>query len=216
MGLSRKNKRELKKLRSHAAGLWHEQREVLDRANSVLQEAADQARKLSDQHVVPKVRDAVDSHVRPGFDRGFVAAKSASSTAKDKIVTDLLPVAASAVGSAMAVFDLAKDSHVRHTVEKAKKAGKVASKAGHKLAARYIPHVEEPKRGIGAGGIVAIAAGVVVAAGVGYAFWQTFRADDDLWIADDEVDGPSTSTYTSTDATPSAPTVPPLPGTVVS
>jgi hypothetical protein len=26
----------------------------------------------------------------------------------------------------------------------------------------------------------------VAAAGVGYALWQTLRADDELWIADDE------------------------------
>ncbi|OUE07306.1 hypothetical protein CMsap09_00055 [Clavibacter michiganensis] len=27
---------------------------------------------------------------------------------------------------------------------------------------------------------------MVVVGGVGYALYQTFRADDDLWIADDE------------------------------
>jgi hypothetical protein len=36
------------------------------------------------------------------------------------------------------------------------------------------------------GGIVAIVFGVVAAVGVGYALWQTLRADDELWIADDE------------------------------
>ena len=35
-----------------------------------------------------------------------------------------------------------------------------------------------------------IAFGVAAVAAVGYALWQTFRADDDLWIADEELDAP--------------------------
>ena len=31
---------------------------------------------------------------------------------------------------------------------------------------------------------------LVAAAGVGYAAWQTFRADDELWVSDDEADDP--------------------------
>lgn len=203
MGLSRKNKRELKKLRSHAADLWQEQRDVLDRANSVAHEAAHQARKLSNQHVTPKVRGAVDEHVRPGFDRGFGAAKNISNTARDRFIGSVLPVAAGAVGSALAVLDFGDNVRIAHALERAKKAGKEAGKTGRKLAGRYIPAVAPKKRGIGAGGVIAIVAGVVVAAGVGYAFWQTFRADDDLWIADDEVDAVSP---TSTVTPPSDPT----------
>jgi hypothetical protein len=42
---------------------------------------------------------------------------------------------------------------------------------------------------------LAIGAGVIAVAGIGYAVWQTFRADDELWVADDEavppVDSPT-------------------------
>ena len=31
------------------------------------------------------------------------------------------------------------------------------------------------------------------AAGVAYAVWQTFRADDELWVADDEPGGPAST-----------------------
>jgi hypothetical protein len=197
MGLSRKNKRELKKLRAHATDVWQEQRDVLERANAVLLEATHQAKKLSNEHVTPRVRDAVDAHVRPNYDKGLLAARAVSAAAKGKIVADVLPVASTAVGSAVAALDLLKDPRVQETVSRAKKAGAAATVTGRKLAEKYVPGIEvKPapapvKSGIGAGGIVAITAGVVIAAGVGYAFWQTFRADDDLWIADDAVPSPA-------------------------
>ncbi len=197
MGLSRKNKRELKKLRSHATEVWQEQRDVLERASAVLHEATHQARKLSDEHVTPRVLGAVDTHVRPSYDKSMLAARAVSAAAKGKLVADVLPVASTAVGSAVAALDLLKDPRVQDTLARAKKASAAAGAAGIKLAEKYVPGVEAKpapvpvKSGIGAGGIVAITAGVVIAAGVGYAFWQTFRADDDLWIADEAVPSPA-------------------------
>ena len=61
----------------------------------------------------------------------------------------------------------------------AAKAGKAASKAGKAAAA-------SKSGGPGVGGVIGIALGVLVAGGVAYAVWQTLRADDDLWVADDE------------------------------
>lgn len=197
MGLSRKNKRELKKLRAHATDVWQEQRDVLERANAVLLEATHQAKKLSNQHVTPRVRGAVDEHVRPTYDKGVLAARAVSAAAKGKLVADIVPVASTAIGSAVAALDLLKDPRVQDTVSRAKKAGVAATETGRKLAEKYVPGIEAKpaplpvKSGMGAGGIVAITAGVVIAAGVGYAFWQTFRADDDLWIADEAVPSPA-------------------------
>jgi hypothetical protein len=48
--------------------------------------------------------------------------------------------------------------------------------------------------GLGAGGVVGLAVGAVAVAGIGYAVWQTLRADDDLWVADDEPDLPAPGT----------------------
>jgi hypothetical protein len=197
MGLSRKNKRELKKLRAHAIDVWQEQREVLERANSLLLEATTEAKKLTNQHVTPRVRDAVDVHVRPSYDKGLLTARAVSAAAKGKLVADIMPVASTAIGSAVAAIDLLKDPRVQDTVARAKKASIAATEAGRKIAEKYVPGVEAKpvpvpvKTGIGAGGIVAITAGAVLAAGVGYAFWQTFRADDDLWIADEAVPSPA-------------------------
>ena len=57
------------------------------------------------------------------------------------------------------------------------------------------PNVQEiptapAKSGIGAGGVIAIILGVAAAAGVLYAAWQTLRADDELWVADDPLRAP--------------------------
>jgi hypothetical protein len=197
MGLSRKNKRELKKLRAHATDVWQEQRDVLERANAVLLEATLEAKKLTNQHVTPRVRDVVDVHVRPSYDKGLLAARAVSAAAKGKLVADVVPVASTAIGSAVAAIDLLQDPRVKDTVARAKKASLAATEAGRKIAEKYVPGIEPKpapvpvKSGIGAGGIIAITAGVVIAAGVSYAFWQTFRADDDLWIADEAVPSPA-------------------------
>jgi hypothetical protein len=37
----------------------------------------------------------------------------------------------------------------------------------------------------GAGKYIAIGLGVAVALGVGYVIYQTFRADDELWVEED-------------------------------
>ena len=47
-----------------------------------------------------------------------------------------------------------------------------------------------PKKGVSAGGVIAILLGVAAAAGVIYAAWQTLRADDELWVADDPLRAP--------------------------
>jgi hypothetical protein len=39
----------------------------------------------------------------------------------------------------------------------------------------------------GPGRYILIGVGVVAAAGIAYAAWQTLRADDDLWIDDEEL-----------------------------
>ena len=70
-----------------------------------------------------------------------------------------------------------------------KKADKYGAQATKKLASKLVI-LEPPKRGIGAGGVVAIILGVAAAAGVLYAAWQTLRADDELWVADDPLRAP--------------------------
>ena len=64
--------------------------------------------------------------------------------------------------------------------------------AAVKLAQKALP---KKKSGPGIGSIVGLTLGVLAVVGIGYAVWQTLRADDDLWVADDEPEiGPGTDT----------------------
>ena len=76
-----------------------------------------------------------------------------------------------ALGSILAIGDIANDARVRRAVER------VSPRAAA---------VVKQKQGAGIGTYLAIGAGIIAAAGVAYAVWQTFRADDELWVADDE------------------------------
>ena len=59
-----------------------------------------------------------------------------------------------------------------------------------KKLAKKLAALEPKRKGIGAGGVIAILLGVAAAAGVLYAAWQTLRADDELWVADDPLRAP--------------------------
>ena len=169
MKLSRKRKRELKQLRSFAESVLDEQRVVLGRAGDVLQLAGSQAKHLSDEHVAPRVNEAVDQ-VRPVVDRSVNAARNAADTVK-RVAT---PVVASALVKTARALDSIDDPRARQ-----------ASQNITKLSERSGLVPQKKKRNVG--GIIAIGLGVAAAVGVGYALWQAFRADDELWVASDEV-----------------------------
>ena len=113
----------------------------------------------------------------------------------DKVV----PTAGAVVGSALSVWDAANDTRARLASGKgfalpdaatyAKKADKYGAQASKRLAQK-LSVLDPPKQGIGAGGVIAIILGVAAAAGVLYAAWQTLRADDELWVADDPLRAP--------------------------
>lgn len=175
MGLSRKRKKELRKLKGHAEELWQEQQEVLDRATAVIREASRQAGHLTREQVVPRVQTTYEDKLRPGVEKGRAFGGAVIGSAKDTLVDDVFPAIATVAGSALSVLDMGSDikKRLEHT----------ASEVSKRVSKTVVP---AKKKGPGAGTYVAIAVGVVALAGVAYAAWQTFRADDDLWIADDE------------------------------
>jgi hypothetical protein len=190
MSLSRKRKKELRKLRGSAEELWQEQQHVLDRATSVVREASRQAGHLTREEVVPRVQTTYDERLRPGVERGRAVTHSVVSNAKDVVVDDVFPAVAGVVGSALSVIDALRGK-TEATAEVVSKKAKKASKGVKK-------NVLHQKTGPGAGTYVLIGVGVVALAGLAYAAWQTFRADDDLWIADDEPEsGPDDITPSS-------------------
>jgi len=173
MKLSRKRTKELRKLKSNAEELWQQQQDVLDHASTVLRQASHQATLLTNEHVVPRVKTTYESHVRPTVDKSVLVSKAVASTAKKKVLGDVFPAVAGVAGSALGVLEVTKDFR--------DKLDELSRNAKKSVAA-----VPAKKSGLGVGTIVLIVLGIVALAGVAYAAWQTFRADDDLWIADDE------------------------------
>jgi hypothetical protein len=169
MSLSRKRRKELKRLRASAEELWGNQQIVLEHANAVAREASKQLGNVTREELVPRVRDGYNTYVRPGVDQARVAARAAGQGAERTL--------GSLFGSVLSIGDIANDTRVRRALERVNPRAVVV----------------EEKKGPGVGTILAIGAGVAVAAGIAYAVWQTFRADDELWVADDEPSEPTAS-----------------------
>lgn len=195
MELSRKRRRELKKLRGAAENVWNEQREVLDHASKVLRDAGRQASVVARKDVAPRVRDSYERRVQPGIDASVGAVRHATHATKSTVTDDILPAISGALGSAAAAIEVARDKHLREAIRTASRtSNEIATKAGQRLG------LIEVKRSPGPGTFVLIGLGVVAAAAIAYAAWQTFRPDDDLWVEDDLDDdlAPATPEETST------------------
>ncbi len=183
MGLSRKRERELKRLKKSASELWEDQREVLEHASSVVREAGKQVGYLGREQVAPAVRGTIDHRIKPTVASGVAATKHVAGSARDKVAHDVFPSVASAIASALAVIEVAKDARVKEVNRQLAKAGDKASKVGKKVGKKVGMVKPEPKRGPGR--YILMGLGVVAAASVAYAAWQTLREDDDLWISDE-------------------------------
>jgi len=176
MGLSRKRQRELNRLKRHAEDLLTDQREVLEHASRVVREASHQASSFASEEIKPRIKDAYEDRVRPVVRSGVSAAKHG----RERFVDDVLPAVTSALGSAIAVIEAAKNPELRETIVKVGRSAKEASvKAGVRAGV-----IEAPKSS-GPGKYILIGLAVVAVAGVAYAAWQTLRADDSLWIEDE-------------------------------
>ena len=179
MGLSRKRQRELKKLRSAADDLWDEQLAALQHANSVLRQAGRAASGYAREDVAPFVRKTYNKRVVPAVRSGLESGRDFADSARSRLSSDVIPAVSGAIGSVLASMESARDQRVREFAKNAAKANKSYGKKASKW-------VKPPKRSSmpGPGAFILIGLGVVAAAGVAYAAWQTFRADDDLWIED--------------------------------
>ena len=171
MGLSRKRKREIKKLKRGASDLWDDQKDVLDHATKVVKEARKQLASVGREEVAPRMRDVYESRVRPGVESGLDAGRNFADAARTKVSRDVIPAVSSALGTALAALDVARSKEIRQAISRVSRS---ASKA-----------VEPPKRSSGIGRYILIGVGIVAAAGIAYAAWQTLCADDELWVTDD-------------------------------
>jgi hypothetical protein len=188
LALSRKRAKELKRLRSAASDLWDDQKDVLEHASHVVREASRQAAHVGREEVAPRVREAYDQNLRPVVATGVAAGRTITETARDKVQRDVLPAVSSALASALAVLEVSKDPRVREALHGVRKASeRFGSQVG----------VAPQKSNSGVGRYILIGLAVVAAAGVAYAAWQTLRADDELWVSDDDDAGPVPSPSTA-------------------
>lgn len=157
MSLSRKRKKELRKLQREASSIWVAQQELLGEAGGLARQAGRQLGNYSREQIAPAINANYQRYGAPALERSRRALNNA---------------AAAVVGSALSVMDAAEITRA-----------KIGAKTGNP---KYVVPVK--KRGIGAGGVVAIIAGAAVTAAVAYAAWQTLRTDDELWVADDPSD----------------------------
>ena len=155
-------------------------------------EASRQLGNYNREQIVPQVQQAYGKYAAPYVDKSLTYSKNVLS---DKVV----PATGALVGSALSVWDAANDTRGRLKAGKgfgeidSKKYAKKADKYGkdvQKKLAKKLAALEPQRTGIGAGGVIAIILGVAAAAGVLYAAWQTLRADDELWVADDPLRAP--------------------------
>lgn len=166
MKLSRKRRRELRGLQADAQELLDQQLFVLGNAGAIAREAGHQARLLSDEHLAPRVGAAAE-RVRPAVDRSVASARRAATTVKRATA----PFVANALASTIRTLD-----EIENPAAAAKVRG-FGERAGYLAPAKK-------KRSVG--GFIALGLGVAAAAGVGYALWQAFRTDDELWVAPEE------------------------------
>lgn len=159
--MARKKMTEAEALKAQAEALLHEQQRVLAHAGTVVRQASRELGRVTSEEVVPRVVQGT---------------RTAAGHTRDKIVDEVLPSIASVIGSTLSVIDAARD---KRAGEITKQVAKLA--AGKKAVAKVTPAASAS-----AGKYIALGIGVAALLGVGYVVWQTFRADDELWVSEDE------------------------------
>ena len=189
MSLSRKRKKELRKLQTQANSLWESQQVLVGEAATVAREASRQLGNFSREQVVPRVQAGTAGTPRRTSTRACSSPSRSSTTRSSRP-----PAPSSAprcrcgmppTTRARAAAGKASCCRTPPRTQEADKYGAQASQEARCQAGR-----PDPKQGIGAGGVIAIILGVAAALGVLYAAWQTLRADDELWVADDPLRAP--------------------------
>jgi hypothetical protein len=171
VSLSKKRKKELRKLQESAAHLWEAQQVVLAGASDVAREAGRQVGHFNREQVAPVIDKKYHEYLEPVVDRVSPYVDTSRQASKAFLDKRVVPAVGGAVGKALSALDAANDARVKFARQRA-----------------GLPIVEPKKRS--AGPIIALVLGLAAAGAVLYAAWQTLRADDELWVADDPLASP--------------------------
>ena len=121
MSLSRKRKKELRRLQDDANKLWESQQVLVGHAADVAREASRQRGNVGREQVLPAVQHTYETKVAPYVDRGVKVGKR---VVDDKVV----PVIGGVVGSALSAWDIATQKrHGGTPVVQKKKSGGLGS-----------------------------------------------------------------------------------------
>ncbi|RKR75819.1 hypothetical protein [Frondihabitans australicus] len=205
--ISKQRAREFDKLKNQASDVWGEQKEALGSAGHFWHDVGVEAASVAVNDVAPRVKAAFENQVKPAVATGVSTANAAASYGKDRLVNDVAPVVADRVkstGLGDAVSEALSDANVQSVISDAKKTGKKLSKKAKRKAlkkaakaaakhprgaikvAKVVRDVKKSqKKGISGGGVFLIILGAIALGAVVFAAVQTLRADDELWVADD-------------------------------
>ena len=150
---------DLELLKQHAEELWEHQQEVFAAAANAARAVGRQGASFTREEVTPRVRQVVSI--------GGDAVRTAASMTRP------------AITDALATVTALSDPQVRSAIFGLARGRGAAPAAVVAVTA---------KKGIGIGGWIGIGIGVLAAGAIAYAVWQTLRADDDLWVEDEEAD----------------------------
>jgi hypothetical protein len=146
VSLSRKRKKELRKLQHQANTLWESQQVLIGQAGEVAREAGRQLGNYNREQVVPTVQHTYEKYAAPYVEQGVATSKKVYN---DKVV----PTAGALIGSALSVWDAANEKRQDLAAGRGfgsidlaaiqKKADKYGKKATKQLS---VPAEEEPGR----------------------------------------------------------------------
>ncbi|AMM19497.1 hypothetical protein AX769_04250 [Frondihabitans sp. PAMC 28766] len=200
--ISKQRAREFDKLKSQASDVWDDQKEALGKASHFWHDVGVEAASVAVKDVAPRVKSAYENQVKP-------AVASAASQGKDRLVNDVAPavsdaVKSSSVGQAVKGSSLGDlvgsvdlDSLKKNGKKLSRKAKRKALKKAAKTAAKHpkgaikvakVAHTvkKSQKKGGHGGRTFLIILGIIGLGAVIFAAAQTLRADDELWVADDD------------------------------
>ena len=163
VNLSRKRKKELRKLQGTANQVLEAQRAVASQAADVARAAGKQLSAINQEVLAPEARKKYHEYVEPYVDRAAPYVRDGYGKSKKFFDNRVIPAAGRAIGA----YDA----------------------TAAKLGKRQIM-VEPPKKKTSAGAVIAAVLGIAAAVGIFVVAWKTLSAEDELWVADEAVAAP--------------------------
>ncbi|WP_232527902.1 DNA helicase [Microbacterium suaedae] len=167
VSLSRKRKKELRKLQGTANKVLEAQRAVAAEAADVARAAGRQLGAINQEVLAPEARRKYHEYVEPYVDRARPYAEDGYRKGKKFFDGRVIPAAGGVIGRAIGAYDA------------------TAAKLGRKTIV-----VEPPKKKSSAGAVIAAVLGIAAAVGIFVVAWKTLSAEDELWVADEAVAAP--------------------------